>query len=572
MNYKKYFAILLCVIFGTGVMGCQNTAGNISSSTNEGVEVQNEEALEASQDEEKMFTNRDLEVGYVEEDATVISLTDLTVSGQGATSDNSSITIFEEGTYIVRGSASNVQIHVNATADAKIQIVLDNASITNETMSALYVETAKKVFITLASDSKNYFTVSEDMCVSEDTKVDGAIYAKSNLTINGNGTLEIKTQNNGIVTKDDLVISSGSYILETGNHGLEGKDSIRISNGDFSITCKEDALHSDNSEDAEKGFVYISGGNFSISAGDDGIHATSLVTIDGGVIDITKSCEGIEGQNIIVNDGDIRVNSSDDGFNAATGSESSEEGFGNPFASDDTCWIEINGGSIYIKASGDGLDSNGKLVINGGVVYVDGPTNSGNGALDYNGAGVITGGTVIAVGSSGMAQNFETDSTQASILVSTTSNVNGDVVLKNSNGEVILTYSPAKSYNCVVISSPKLQVGDTYTVTMGSVDTEIELTEMIYGNGFAMGGGRGGMFGPGAGGNRGERQDGFKDGQRPQDAERPDSNGENPPELPEGFEPGKDGELPEGFEPPEGMERPDGAELSKPGEQQKGSE
>ena len=323
MNYKKYFAILLCVIFGTGVMGCQNTAGNISSSTNEGVEVQNEEALEASQDEEKMFTNRDLEVGYVEEDATVISLTDLTVSGQGATSDNSSITIFEEGTYIVRGSASNVQIHVNATADAKIQIVLDNASITNETMSALYVETAKKVFITLASDSKNYFTVSEDMCVSEDTKVDGAIYAKSNLTINGNGTLEIKTQNNGIVTKDDLVISSGSYILETGNHGLEGKDSIRISNGDFSITCNEDALHSDNSEDAEKGFVYISGGNFSISAGDDGIHATSLVTIDGGVIDIIKSCEGIEGQSIIVNDGDIRVNSSDDGFNAATGSESS---------------------------------------------------------------------------------------------------------------------------------------------------------------------------------------------------------------------------------------------------------
>ena len=572
MNYKKYFAILLCVIFGTGVMGCQNTAGNISSSTNEGVEVQNEEALEASQDEEKMFTNRDLEVGYVEEDATVISLTDLTVSGQGATSDNSSITILEEGTYIVRGSASNVQIHVNATADAKIQIVLDNASITNETMSALYVETAKKVFITLASDSKNYFTVSEDMCVSEDTKVDGAIYAKSNLTINGNGTLEIKTQNNGIVTKDDLVISSGSYILETGNHGLEGKDSIRISNGDFSITCNEDALHSDNSEDAEKGFVYISGGNFSISAGDDGIHATSLVTIDGGVIDITKSCEGIEGQSIIVNDGDIRVNSSDDGFNAATGSESSEEGFGNPFASDDTCWIEINGGSIYIKASGDGLDSNGKLVINGGVVYVDGPTNSGNGALDYNGAGVITGGTVIAVGSSGMAQNFETDSTQASILVSTTSNVNGDVVLKNSNGEVILTYSPAKSYNCVVISSPKLQVGDTYTVTMGSVDTVIELTELIYGNGFSMGGGRGGMFGPGAGGNRGERQDGFKDGQRPQDAELPDSNGENPPELPEGFEPRKDGELPEGFEPPEGMERPDGAELSKPGEQQKGSE
>lgn len=545
MNYKKYIAVWVSVLLCASLIGCQNTTEKTDSSTESETVVENYEEVTdvIASNSEEMFTNRDMEVGYVEEDACIISLTEMQVTGAGATVSDSSITISEEGTYIVRGEASNVQLHVNASEDAKIQIVLEGVSITNDQDAAIYIEEAKKVFVTLASDSENTFTVCQDM---QDTKIDGAIYAKSNLTLNGNGTLTIVTKNNGIVTKDDLAITSGTYVINSKNHGLEGRDSVRISNGNFSITCDEDAIHSDNEKDEEKGFVYICGGTFKITAGDDGIHAQTSLTIDGGLIDIVKSYEGLEGQTIIVNAGDIRVNSSDDGFNAAGGNDNSGEKFANPFESDSSCRIEINGGNIYVNAAGDGVDSNGNLLVNGGIVFVDGPTDNGNAALDFGGTGTITGGTVIAVGSSGMAQNFGTDSTQASMLVTTTGNVNGDVVVKNSDGNVVLTYSPEKSYNCVVISSPDLVVGNTYTVTMGASETKVELAELIYGSGFDMGGPGGMHFDGGRGGKPGDRSggsDGEKHGQKPDGAPDQNGEGEAPPELPEGFEP------PEGFDP-----------------------
>ena len=157
---------------------------------------------------------------------------------------------------------------------------------------------------------------------------------------------------------------------------------------------------------------------------------------------------------------------------------------GSPFMANNNCLILINGGILHITANGDGIDSNGNLAVTGGEVYVSGPTKEGNSALDYDGTALITGGMLIAAGSGSMAQNFGEDSTQGSILVrlSTPASSGDTVILTDSAGKELLSYTPEKSYNCVVVSCPEIVQGQTYTLTAGSQSQTIEMDNLIYGN------------------------------------------------------------------------------------------
>jgi hypothetical protein len=156
--------------------------------------------------------------------------------------------------------------------------------------------------------------------------------------------------------------------------------------------------------------------------------------------------------------------------------------------------INITGGIIYINAEGDGVDSNGYFTMAGGELYVTGPSNGGNGALDYGISATITGGIVVAAGQSDMAVNFDSDSTQGSILVNTSSQneAGTQIVLTDSNGNKLIEWTMEKRYNSVVISCPDIVDGGTYTVQMGDNSTEVTMDGLIYGSGFGMGGGFGG--------------------------------------------------------------------------------
>ena len=318
-----------------------------------------------------LFTERDLEQTADTSDATQISLTD----GQD-------VTISSEGVYLVTGSASNATIIVDAADTDKLQIVLDGVTITNQSAPAIYVKSADKVFVTTVGD--NALSTTGAFSADGTTNLDAVIFSKSDLVLNGTGSLTISSTANGISGKDDLKFTGGTYTITATKDAIEAHDSIRISDGNFTINAGKDAFHSEYDDDDSVGYVYIAAGTFAITAGDDGIQGTTYTIIDGGTFTISGA-EGIEGTGVQINGGSITIDASDDGINAASKTTQFS-----PF-------IEINDGVITItmgQGDTDALDSNGSLTINGGTVDI-----TGQSAFDYDGAGALNGGSVTFNGS-----------------------------------------------------------------------------------------------------------------------------------------------------------------------------
>lgn len=573
---------LVAGLLGYALLACSISGCSFDSFSKTTTETSSESSSSATEipylNADDMFTDRDKEVGYDEDTATAITLSDNASSCDSSSvsiSDNT-ITITDEGTYLLTGSLSDGQVIVDAD-DKKVQLVLDSVNINCDTSAALYVKAADKVFVTLASDSENTLSNTSDFVAIDDNNIDAVIFSKDDLTLNGSGTLTVTAKyGHGIVSKDDLVITSGTYQITAAKHALSGQDSVRIADGILTLNAGTDGIHSENTDDDAKGFIYIAngdisitadsdgfdaeetlqvdGGNIEVYAGDDGLHSDDDLIITAGTINVTKSYEGLEGMTVTIEDGDISVVSSDDGINASgdgTSGESSQGGTppekpdnsdstedrpeppngfdkndnssadsnsdsnsdsksadlpdgnagpgdgnggpgggnGGPDGSNggpgggmeeatDYNLIQISGGKIYINASGDGIDSNGNLTVTGGEIYVDGPTSGGDGALDCSGTTLISGGTVIAVGSSGMAENFDSSSAQGSMITTVSdSMITGDITLKDSDGNTIVSYSPSKEYSSVVISCADLKEGETYTLVAGDTSTSVSLNQ-----------------------------------------------------------------------------------------------
>ena len=333
------------------------------------------------------------------------------------------------------------------------------------------------MFITLADGTTNSISVSADAQTIDVDEVNGAIYSKDDITINGNGTLNVTSdKTSAIVGNDDVKLVSGTINATGGKHAIKGNDTISVKDAVITANAAKDGLHSD-------GNINIVGGNVNIANSNEGIEAT-IINIAGG---------------------DTTVNAKDDGLNAT----SPDSNTGNdPMATDSNAALNISGGKLTVIADGDGLDSNGGLYISGGETYVSGPTNDGNTAMDFNSEAVITGGTLIAAGSSGMVEAISDKSTQAVMTVNATSN-SGTIKVTDSTGAVVAEYTPTKSYACATITSPNLKVGETYKVYCGSTSEDITLSSTVTSNVTAtMGGGM-------KGGGRGQMQ-APPDGQMPQ--------------------------------------------------------
>ena len=568
-----------------GCTGAKSSTGNVVSSeteTNaEETSAQSEAGTFSSAD---MFIERDLAGTYEESGAVYVTLSDDGITGEtdGVVIKGQTVIITAEGTYIFSGTLSEGQIVVDAD-NAKAQIVFDNVDITCASSAAVYVKSAEKVFVTLAEGSQNTLRNTDEYVAIDDNNIDAVIFAKSDLTLNGTGSLTIvSAEGHGIVSKDDLKITGGTYDITAAGHALSGKDSVRIADGTFILTAEKDGIHAENADDKEKGYIYIADGDFTITSdgdgmdasnivqiedgtlditagggaanslkthesdmpggpgggmpqngekldgesmpqmgekpdgenmpqdtttdesgtstkgikagggmylnggtykidsaddsihsnanitiadgtytlatGDDGVHADDALIVNGGTITVTESYEGLEGLAVTINDGTIDITASDDGINTA-----GEK-------------MELNGGYIHILAGGDGVDSNGDLTINGGEIYIDGPSDNGNSAIDYGdrSSAYVNGGTLVAIGSSGMAEVMSDSSKQKVLMVKLGEQMEaGNVVLTDSEGNVIVSYTALKTYDCVIISTAEVESGATYTLTTSGTMTEV---------------------------------------------------------------------------------------------------
>ena len=658
MMMRRYRKMALFFTMALMLSGCSQT--NTETST---VSTQAEENSATSStsetttvtptniDSSQIFSDRDFEIGYDETTSAQITLngTSASCDSNAVQISGSTVTITDEGTYILNGTLENGMVIVDAEDTDKIQLVLNGVSITNESSASIYVRQADKVFITTNADTKNSLSNGGTYTAIDDNNIDAVIFSKADLTLNGAGTLSINAEaGHGIVSKDDVIVTSGTYDITAASHGISGKDRVGIANGSFTIVSGKDGIHAENTEDTSLGYVYlengtyditaegdgisaenvlqiedgsfkiqtgegsdavnleqkesensmgqrperrmeqketeqttegttttelsgmtetswinkesgitqlsettvttntttetttettedtsvsrkglkatsdlvinggsfeldteddavhsnanvsINSGEFQIATGDDGMHADSNLTIASGTIEITKSYEGLEGEKVTISGGEIQLVASDDGVNAAGGNDQSGMSTfsgghgGDKFSSNSSGSITISGGTLYVNAEGDGIDSNGSITMTSGEVYVLGPNSTGNGMLDYDSEATISGGTFVAVGSSGMAQNFGDSSTQGSMLVSVGQQEAGSVVkLLDENNKELLSWTAEKTFDCVLISCSDIQKGSTYTVSVGDSKTEVTMDSLLYGTGNAGGKGAG---------------------------------------------------------------------------------
>jgi hypothetical protein len=320
-----------------------------------------------------MFTDEDMEQTADTSEATRIGL----VSGED-------VAITEGGVYVLSGDAREVTVVVEVLDEAKVHLVLDGVSVTNEDAPVLFVKASDKVFVTTVGE--NRMEVSGAFAADAETTPDAVIFSKEDLVLNGLGRLELDSaQGNGVTSKDDFKLTGGALVIHSALDGVEAHDSIRVAGGELNITSGKDGLHAEYEEDDSAGYVYVRGGVIELDASDQGILGASVVQVDGGTIQISRSSEGIQATYAQINGGEVEVYATDDGINATSKSSAYP------------VMIEVNGGNIQVEVQGrdvDGFDSNGDLTLNGGVVAVTCPTQAPSGAFDFDGTGQLNGGTV----------------------------------------------------------------------------------------------------------------------------------------------------------------------------------
>ncbi len=485
--------------------------GSDDSSTNE--ESSN------SIDTSDIFSNRDYneDIMYTE---CFVSLTELTSSNDMVVIESNVITINQKGSYIFTGSSNNVKIVIDT--EEKVQLILQDVTMTSDNFALIHMLSSDKTFIRL--DGTNTLTTT---MIEEIDSVDGAIFAKDNICFNGTGVLTINSSMKGIVAKDDLTVTNATFNITTTQNaidvneefattnatyniqtyggqinapyqeseesnfgpgtrpfststtdtmwsckGIKVEELLYIKDGVFNIDSYDDAIHCDD-------MLIIDGGEITILSGDDGIHSDFVLEINGGTINVNYAYEGLEAQQITINDGILNINSYDDGINGADYNDL------------EYTFICINDGTIIVtiieiekSPEADGLDSNGDIYINGGYILVHGTTNTKDTPLDYDGVGIITGGTFLTAGSYSMTcQNFGTASQGAIYYqLSTSSYYTSDVILKDSSGNVVIQYTPVNKYQVVHISSPDIKTGQTYTLCIGTKTYLISMTSNIYGS------------------------------------------------------------------------------------------
>ncbi len=394
----KTKALLMLLILALCASGCSKETENKLPTGADGMPLQTTPpTVNVGEYDGEMFSNRDKTGEYAQDQAVTVTLNGDTAmaSSEAVEIRDGAIRLTEPGTYVISGTLNDGYIQVSAGENDKIQIVLQGASITSAQFAPIYVSSGDKVFLTLAEGTENVLENGGEIKPIDDNNVDGVIFSKSDLTINGAGSLTVTAPaSHGIVCKDDLAITGGILTVEAAKVGIQANDSVRFTGATATVTAQKDGIQVENEENTEKGFFYLSGGKLTVNAGGDGVSTSATLQILAGEVNVTAGGGSANGRDHFSNSG-----GSPGGFGGGRepaggrpGGERPSGGAlempggapqmpgntGNTTEEESTSMkglkaqgnLQISGGTLTIQAADDGVHSNSSITVTGGITQI----------------------------------------------------------------------------------------------------------------------------------------------------------------------------------------------------------
>ena len=364
-----------------------------------------------------LFTENDKNGAWDTARATRITLDgdEVSVFGGGAYAFDGSVMITGKGKYVISGTLTDGSVIVDTDSSAKVWIMLDGTDITCSTGACLDVEQADKVFLTLAEGSDNRLTTTGFSEENRTAGIDGAVFSRDDLTINGSGSLTVTAaEESGIVCNDELVLTGGTITVDAAADALHVNDNLRImetqlnlkagddgisltgleselywESGTLTVTATGDGINAENN-------IRILNGSLTLEAGDDGISVggiTGTLEITGGTLQITAADKGIAAENnVTLAGGTIEIDAEDDGISTA-GLFRMEDGKLAITTRDDGIHsdtaVEIRGGAVQIPSCYEGIEAV-TIDVSGGEITIypeDDGLNANGGTNSFGGSG-----------------------------------------------------------------------------------------------------------------------------------------------------------------------------------------
>ena len=418
---KRISSILVTLIFIVALTACSSSNASITNETRSTTssESTSSEVVQASTEVvtlDEVVTSisgtHESADDYTWDETSVVEIVltgdSASTAGEGVEINGSTVTITAAGTYRFSGTLSDGQIVVDADDESVVRLILNGVTLYNSTSSAIDIEKANKVILVLADGTQNQVSdgAAYVFASADEDEPNATIFSKTNLTLCGNGSLTVDASyNDGISSKDGLIIASGTITVNAVDDGIRGKDYLVIKDGTVTINAGGDGLKSDNEEDATLGYITILNGTLSITSGTDGMDASTLVSVSAGQISITSgggssqtvdsttSAKGIKAvANIAISGGTFVIDSADDTLHT-NGNLIVDGGSFTLSSGDDgmhaDATLTINNGEIQILKSYEGIESV-IITLNGGTINVTSSDDGINGAGGVDSSGTTT--------------------------------------------------------------------------------------------------------------------------------------------------------------------------------------